>query len=93
MGRKLSFGLGMEACIVAHVNEIGLLGTYGTGKVNGRLDGLVRPMRRMAQTIYHQRMYPTQCLKRLFGDSKHIGNKAQSPYPITKNGELAMHHL
>ena len=93
MRGKLSFGLGMKPGIVAHVDKIGLFGTCRTGKVYGCLDGLMRAMRSMTQTVNHKRMYTAQCLQRFLGSCEHISNKSQRSYPIAENRELAMHHL
>ena len=90
---QLHIGIGMQAGLVTHMYQIGLLRAHLLCKRYGIINRLMRCMSEGTKRIHYQHVDPTQGLIRRLGSRKHVGHKAQRPDAIAQNGQHAMHHL
>lgn len=90
---QLHIGIGMQAGLVTHMYQIGLLRAHLLCKRYGIINRLMRSMCEGTKRIHYQHIDTTQGLIRCLGSRKHVGHKAQRTDAIAQNGQHAMHNL
>ena len=67
----------VQADVVAGVYEVGVVGAYAAGEGNGLVEGLVRVVWLLPQSVNYEYVGAGEVGQLLVGDGLHVGNVGQ----------------
>lgn len=85
--------LGMGGDVVAHVDDIGGLVAYLTGKCYGLVYGLMGSVGAVAQSVDHKQANAEEQFQSAGRYGSHVGDIGHVANAVSKDGQLAVHHL
>ena len=85
--------LGMGSDVVTHVDDVGGLVANLTGKCYGLVYGLMGSMGTVAQSVDHKQANAGEQFQGAGGNGSHVGYIGHVANAVSKDGQLAVHHL
>ena len=92
MGRELTFRLGMEADVVAHVDKVVLLGSHFGNEGQSLVEGHVSPVILETQRVDKQAVEIPQISELLIGHRLHVGDVTDIVDAVAQYRQLSVHH-
>lgn len=85
--------LGMGGDVVTHVDDIVGLVANLTGKCDGLVYGLMGSVGAVAQSVDHKQANAGKQFQSAGGNGSHVGDIGHVANAVSKDGQLAVHHL